>query len=118
MRRQAPADDVATQRKRSKNARHLLRLLDQGLDAYRTGELRIKVEEPQRYFTFGAQASVDPGIAAKKIAEAEEAFTRTKSPLPLEPDRARVEQWLCNFRLLALKGGVPVVEHFPWSAHE
>ncbi|MBA2949949.1 nucleotidyltransferase domain-containing protein [Streptomyces himalayensis] len=85
---------------RWKHAMHLLRLLMSCRDLLRTGQLTIDV---------GAER--DPLLAVKRgevpwqevesrmarlAAEADEAATR--SPLPAEPDRARVEDFLIRVR--------------------
>lgn len=113
MRLQAPASDTATISKRSKNARHLLRLLDQGLNLYMTGEIQLKVTEPQRYFDFGVRAVNDPEKAVRELSSAEEAFRLSHSPLPDSPDSARVGAWLRNFRLRMLREEFPVSRHWP-----
>lgn len=39
--------------KAAKHARHLMRLVDQGLELYTTGSVTIRLADPQRYFDFG-----------------------------------------------------------------
>lgn len=82
----------------SKHGRHLLRLLDQGFEYYATGRLTIRVEDPQRYITFGEQVAADPERARPALAEAEEKFDSVRSPLPDEPDERAVEDWLLRVR--------------------
>lgn len=97
-----------TRKRTAKHARHLLRLLHQGLDLYRVGTLTIKVSEPYRYFEFGdavarfdgtADWRVGEEVARKELTKTEEAFDRATSPLRAEPDEALVESWLRAVRL-------------------
>lgn len=82
----------------AKHGRHLRRLLDQGFDYYSTGQLTIRVDDPQRYIDFGERVAADPEKARPVLAEAEERFNSVRSPLPDEPDRAVVEDWLLRVR--------------------
>lgn len=82
----------------SKHGRHLLRLLDQGFGYYATGELAIRVDDPQRYLDFGEAVAADPERARAALAEAEEKFDSVRSPLPDEPDKLVVQDWLLRVR--------------------
>lgn len=95
-----PDPDAAAKRLKSqkKNARHLLRLLDQGLHLYRTGELIIRVDDPKRYFDFGEDAVRDPSVATAHLASAQEAYDRQKTVLPEHCDVDTIEEWLQNVR--------------------
>jgi hypothetical protein len=81
-----------------KHARHIRRLLDQGIGLYATGRLEIRVEDPERYFDFGRRAAADPDLVTGVLAEARETFAATRSPLPDRPDEATVERWLLRVR--------------------
>lgn len=81
-----------------KHARHLLRLLDQGLSLYSTGVLQIRVDDPQRYMDFGVRVAEDPDHARAALAKAEADFDAARSPLPDAPDEATVEAWLHRVR--------------------
>lgn len=85
-------------KRQTKHGRHLLRLLDQGYALYTTGHLPIRVDDPQRYFDFGERVSTDPDVARAALAEAEAKFDAAISPLPDEPDKAVVEDWLLRVR--------------------
>lgn len=85
-------------KRQAKHGRHLLRLLDQGFALYSTGELPIRLADPQRYLDFGEAVANDPAVARPALAAAEERFDRTPSPLPDEPDRAAVQAWLLRVR--------------------
>lgn len=93
----------STLRKRTaKHARHMLRLLHQGLELYSTGRLTLRMVDPQRYRDFGTRvASGDLALAQAELAAAEELFTRKRvtSPLPEQPDREVVTEWLYEVRL-------------------
>ncbi|MEV7867056.1 nucleotidyltransferase domain-containing protein [Streptomyces sp. NPDC088124] len=85
---------------RWKPAMHLLRLLASCRDLLRTGELVIDVGTEREPLLAVKRGEVPwPEVArrvAGLIAEAEEAVGR--SPLPAEPDRARVEDFLIRTR--------------------
>lgn len=81
-----------------KHGRHLLRLLDQGLAFYTTGQLVVRVQDPQRYLDFGRRIVDDPDLGEAELARAEQAFEVTRSPLPDKVDRERIVDWLLNVR--------------------
>src|SRR5574341_1930670 len=86
-------------RKRTaKHARHLKRLCTQGLELYTTGQLTLKVENPQAYHDFGEAVAQDPAPAAELIKGYEAAFDLATSPLPDRPDERVVEEWLRQVR--------------------
>jgi hypothetical protein len=82
----------------AKHARHLRRLLTQGTHLWRTGELVLRVDDPQTYFDFGEQVAADPATAAPLLAQAEHVFRSEPTVLPAEPDAAAVEEWLLAVR--------------------
>jgi uncharacterized protein len=81
-----------------KHARHLLRLLDQGFEIYSTGQLTIRVADPERYREFGRRVAENSEAARPALAEAEERFDSVRSPLPDRPDEDAVERWLHRVR--------------------
>ncbi|GAA2347265.1 nucleotidyltransferase domain-containing protein [Dactylosporangium salmoneum] len=88
-----------TRKRTAKHARHLLRLCDQGYDLFATGELRIRVADPQRFLDFGERvAGGDIEHARSVMAKYEALFDEATSPLPVDPDRAVVEAWLLQVR--------------------
>ena len=88
-----------TRHRPAKHARHLLRLCWQGLHAYTTGEIRIRLDEPQRFLDFGERvAAGDIDAARRMLADYEERFATTPTVLPDEPDAATVESWLIRVR--------------------
>lgn len=82
----------------AKHARHMLRLLDQGLELYTTGHLTIRVADPQRCLEFGERVAEDPEAAGPALAEAEAKFNAARSPLPDKPNTGPVEKWLHRVR--------------------
>ncbi|BAL87173.1 hypothetical protein AMIS_19530 [Actinoplanes missouriensis 431] len=88
-----------TRKRTAKHARHLLRLCSQGLELFSTGQLRIRLDDPQRYLDFGERvADGDIDHARRVMAGYEAAFDEKPSVLPDEPNRAVVEAWLRRVR--------------------
>jgi hypothetical protein len=88
-----------TRRRTAKHARHLARLVHQGLGLYRTGRLQVRLDDPAWYRDFGEQvAGGDLQYARKVLAQAEADFDRTTTPLPGNPDERPVEAWLARVR--------------------
>ncbi|MET8474577.1 nucleotidyltransferase domain-containing protein [Streptomyces sp. NPDC006422] len=99
-RRKLEADVRTHGAPRWKHAMHLLRLLISCRDLLRSGELVIDVGEDREPLLAVKRgevpwAEVDRRMA-RLAAQAEEAAART--PLPAEPDRARVEDFLVRTR--------------------
>lgn len=91
---------ASTHRTRSeKHARHIRRLLDQGLGLYATGGLEVRLTDPERYHDFGRRAAADPNVVAEVVDEARRKFDAIRTPLPEQPDQAAVERWLLSVRL-------------------
>lgn len=83
----------------SKHARHLLRLLFQGLALYETGTLTVKLENPEHFREFGeVVAAGDFEVARRELASAEHLFDTLASPLPDLPDETAAEMWLRDVR--------------------
>ncbi|MDX6744284.1 DNA polymerase beta superfamily protein [Actinocorallia sp. A-T 12471] len=79
----------------AKAARHLARLLHQGLDLYRTGRLTVELADPEAIRAFGERfASGDTSEARALLAATEDAFAAARSPLPDAPDTEAAEAWL------------------------
>lgn len=94
----AEADAESIARRTAKNARHLKRLCQQGYELYSTGQLRIRVDDPESYHRFGEQVAADPEAAGPLLREYEEAFTQTRSVLPEQPDDTAADAWLRRVR--------------------
>lgn len=82
----------------AKHARHLMRLVDQGLELYTTGTVVIRLSDPERYLAFGEQVAADAQAAVPFMSRAEERFDRAETVLPTEPDTGAVEAWLLRVR--------------------
>ncbi|MEU1463244.1 nucleotidyltransferase domain-containing protein [Streptomyces sp. NPDC005727] len=99
-RRKLDADVRTTGAPRWKHAMHLLRLLMSARDLLRTGELRIDVGDEREPLLAVKRGEVPwPEVEARMArlaAQSEEALHRT--PLPPEPDRARVADFLFRAR--------------------
>ncbi|MFF9163656.1 DNA polymerase beta superfamily protein [Streptomyces longwoodensis] len=93
-----PEVPQATRGRTAKHARHLRRLCEQGFELYRTGELTIRVDDPDAYHRFGEQVAADPGAAEPLLRRFEAAFAETRSALPDVPDEAPAEAWLRRVR--------------------
>lgn len=82
----------------AKHARHLLRLINQGLGLYETGVLTIRLADPQHYLDFGEQVAADPAAARPVLDQAREQFATATTVLPERPDEGPAERWLLRVR--------------------
>lgn len=98
-------------RKRTeKHARHLARLMHCGLHLLATGELLVQLEEPARFIQFGADVAdtVESGGSLDWVESYVEGMTARfdleydTSPLPEDPDRQAVADWLRQVRKACL----------------
>jgi uncharacterized protein len=88
-----------TRKRTAKHARHLYRLCHQGFELWSTGEVQIRLTEPQRFLDFGVRvAGGDVDHARQMLARFEAKFDATPTVLPEEPQRAVVENWLLQVR--------------------
>ncbi|MFC3572570.1 DNA polymerase beta superfamily protein [Streptomyces yaanensis] len=87
-----------TRKRTAKHARHLKRLCHQGLELYATGEVTLRVENPEEYHDFGERVAADATVALPLLRSYEAAFDETRSVLPEGPDEAVVEAWLRRVR--------------------
>ncbi|MFV2172304.1 DNA polymerase beta superfamily protein [Actinomadura sp. LOL_016] len=79
-----------TRKRTAKHARHLARLVRQGVQLYRTGALDVRLPNPDWYREFGERVAAGELEEARfLLAEAEADFAGARTPLPDEPDRAR-----------------------------
>lgn len=81
-----------------KHARHLLRLMWQGYTLYTTGELPIKVDDPEKYHEFGRAVKENPYIAEAQVIKYSSMFDKATSILPTEPVISAVDIWLRSIR--------------------
>ena len=90
-----------TRKRTEKHARHLLRLLTQGLELFETGSLTVRLTHPDDYREFGVcVAAGDLDVVQREIDSAERAFDAVKSPLPDHPDEKPATDWLLRVRRL------------------
>lgn len=84
-----------TRKRTAKHARHLYRLVFQGEHLYATGHLLIRLDDPDRFRSFGERVA-DGAIeeARRMLADAERRFDEIRTPLPDRPDEETVERWL------------------------
>ncbi len=85
----------------AKHARHMYRLLIQGLELWQTGNLDISLSEHdvQVAMSFGAAVSLgDIDWARTVLADYEDAFNRAPTVLPDKPDEGPVQEWLHQVR--------------------
>jgi hypothetical protein len=81
----------------AKHARHLVRLLEQGVRLHETGELVVRLAEPERVRELGERIADRPELAEPLLAEAERRLDRP-GVLPQAPDEPPVEDWLRRVR--------------------
>jgi uncharacterized protein len=85
-----------TRKRTAKHARHLRRLLEQGVELHRTGKLTVRLQPyaAEQCRMFGEQvANGDLDIAKIALSAAEAEFD-TPGVLPSAPDEGVAEQWL------------------------
>lgn len=87
-----------TRKRTAKHARHLRRLCHQGFELYATGQLSIRVDDPDEYHRFGEEVAADAMVALPMLRHFEAAFDSTTSVLPDRPDEAPAEVWLRHVR--------------------
>lgn len=95
--RKIKARDPDSRLRSAKAARHLVRLTIQGVGLHRTGELVIRLPDPEYVRGLGERIAADPAVGDKVLADAEAAFDRP-GVLPAEPDVAAAEAWLRRVR--------------------
>ncbi|GAA2740049.1 MULTISPECIES: nucleotidyltransferase domain-containing protein [Kitasatospora] len=81
----------------AKNARHLVRLVEQGLALHESGEVTVRLADPERVRSLGEHYAERPADATALLADAEARFDRP-GVLPDAPDEAPAEAWLRRVR--------------------
>jgi predicted nucleotidyltransferase len=89
--------DPATRARAAKHARHLVRLVEQGVRLHETGEIVLRLADPEHVRELGERIADRPDLATTLLADAEHRFTRP-GVLPPAPDRAPAEAWLRRVR--------------------
>jgi len=83
----------------TKYAMHMLRLGYQGVELLTTGRLSLPMREPDRSFLLDVRRGrISEQECLTRAGELEQELTdlATTSPLPDEPDEARVQQWMLD----------------------
>lgn len=93
-----------TRKRTAKHARHLLRLCSQGYHLYTTGELMIRLPNPQRFLDFGERVAGGDITEARRVIDGYgRSFDNATTALPEVPDYERVNSWLVDVRLRLLE---------------
>ncbi|MFI6582459.1 DNA polymerase beta superfamily protein [Embleya sp. NPDC050493] len=94
-----------TAKRTAKHGRHCLRLLLQGQQLLRTGELLLDVSAHREdLFAVGRLAAEDPAAFARRFEQEKAALEAIDSVLPDRPDREAIETLVVDLRLAALAG--------------
>jgi len=83
----------------TKYAMHMLRLGYQGVELLKTGRLSLPMREPERSFLLDVRrGKVSEQECLTRAGELEQQLVdlSTTSPLPEEPEEARVQEWLID----------------------
>ncbi|WP_371480190.1 DNA polymerase beta superfamily protein [Kitasatospora sp. NBC_00315] len=89
--------DPVTRARAAKHARHLVRLVEQGVRLHESGEIVLRLEDPERVRDLGERIADRPELATALLVAAEERLARP-GVLPAAPDRAPAEAWLRRVR--------------------
>ena len=94
--------------RRAKRARHIFRLIDQGITAYQTGEIVVKVADPEEMHAkaWAAAESGDVTALEKEAQTLLDVVDHTASPLPESPDLTRVDEFIIDTRINQLRNEV------------
>ena len=87
----------------AKHARHLIRLVIQGVELHTHGDLVIRIPDPQVLRDLAEEFVADPPLAEGFLAWAESEFDKP-GVLPSEPDVKEAELWLKKVRWAVLQG--------------
>lgn len=87
-----------TRNRSLKHARHLLRLVQQGLQLYKTGEITVRVHDPEGLFDLAQKIVDNPDVGQLWMDTAKRLFEEATSVLPEEPAYTEVEDWLIKVR--------------------
>lgn len=85
-----------TRKRTAKHARHLLRLLRQGRELLETGQLNVKVPDPEDYFAFD---DMSPEQMLALYEKEDKLFMAAKSVLPTTPNVDIVRDYLEEVRI-------------------
>jgi len=93
---QDPYFESSTKRRTRKHAKHLIRLLEAGIRLYTTGELQVRVEDPDKYHAIMDEWPL--GEVAHYATEQIEKFNTLTSVLPARADWNIIERYLHDYR--------------------
>jgi len=82
---------------KEKAGRHVMRLALQAAALWKTGELQVRVSDPQRCFDFGRLVMAEPQLAADLVDRLADTLTGS-TPLPAQANRAATQDWLLAYR--------------------
>lgn len=91
-----PYFESATKNRTRKHAKHLIRLLEQGMKLYTTGEMSVRVENPERYFEIMNEWPL--AQVATYATEQMSLFEDAVSCLPVVPEFRTVNNYLHDYR--------------------
>lgn len=91
-----PTFSSDTKNRTRKHAKHLIRLLEQGMKLYSTGQMSVRVEDPQRYFDILNNWSITQ--IAEYATEQMKLFEDAETCLPEHPDFYIVNGYLSAYR--------------------
>jgi predicted nucleotidyltransferase len=94
-RKMMAAGDSTARSRSPKNARHMLRLMEQGKHLYETGELLVRVQNPDQYREWEAWST---DRLSDEFTRQWQDFLGAKSVLPEEPDWGRINDYLRQYR--------------------
>lgn len=86
------------ERRAAKHARHIIRLLEQGRELYTTGQLTVRLKDPDMVRDLADWILAHPLQGHDYIHGVEMIMDGDGTPLPDHPDRDTAEQWLLRVR--------------------
>lgn len=100
LRRMQQSHTDPTDRRRAKHAKHLRRLLVAGYELWSTGEMNLKVRDPEDYHAFGERCQTDHtnALLESVVRDYTTLFDETPSKLPEKPDLRRVHDLVARVR--------------------
>lgn len=87
-----------TAKRTEKHARHMVRLVQQGLELYRTGQLTIRVKDPEYVRDMGVRIAGDPDQGQEFMQQAQHDFDAVKTVLPERASEKEAAFWLDQVR--------------------
>ncbi len=88
-----------TAKRTEKHARHMVRLVQQGLELYRTGHLTIKVADPEYVRDMGKKIAANPLVGRHFMDQAQHDFDGVNTVLPQKASEKEAAFWLERVRI-------------------